>query len=268
MNTDYPRKVNYSEYKDTLINYLLKSFAEGKISDFDTEKTRRMLYGYTFTEDYAKGVIPDILSIDYWQEINKEKHLSPAKLSLNEFLGQECLIFDAIKSTGNGTADMPYNVICVKHEYEFIMYDNPEPVKILKQRLLPGNIDCIEFETDGCVKSIYFDISHGVTTKLDHNLVNEAFKQEGWTVYHQFMAGNRYEKGNDVVTGYYGRFELNGKPISNEAICDMLHIDRRILEVCEAIAPHPINSKYGQAFLAGVKWADEHPVNKHGSELK
>lgn len=97
---------------------------------------------------------------------------------------------------------------------------------------------------------------------LDYKLDNEAFIRDGWVMYHKFMVGNRYEKGKDIVTWYYGRFKLNGKSVNNEIICDMLHIDKRTLEVCEAIAPHPMQSKYGQAFLAGVRWADEHPISK------
>ena len=97
---------------------------------------------------------------------------------------------------------------------------------------------------------------------LDYKLINEAFTREGWMMYHQFMVGNRYERGTDIVTWYYGHFKLNGKSVSDEEICDMLHIDKRTLEVCDAIAPHPMHSKYGQAFLAGVRWADEHPISK------
>ena len=44
-------------------------------------------------------------------------------------------------------------------QYEFINYDNPEPIKIIKQQLLPGNIDYIEFESNGYPKNVYFDIS-------------------------------------------------------------------------------------------------------------
>jgi hypothetical protein len=98
--------------------------------------------------------------------------------------------------------------------------------------------------------------------ELDYKLVNEAFESEGWVMYHQFMAGNRYVKGNDTVTWYFGRFRLNGESVSEAYICEMLHMDSRMIQVCGAIAPDSIFSKYGQAFLAGVKWADEHPINK------
>ena len=87
---------------------------------------------------------------------------------------------------------------------------------------------------------------------LDYKMVDEAFAREGWTKYIQFMAGNRYVKGNDTVTCYFGRFMLNGKSISEEYVCEMLHLGERAIQVCGAIAPDSIFSKYGQAFLAGV----------------
>ena len=102
---------------------------------------------------------------------------------------------------------------------------------------------------------------------MNFMLVHEAFKREGWVMYHQFMVGNRWEKGNDIVTCYYGHYKLNGKSVSNAFLCEMLHIDVRDIQVCEAIAPHPIHSKYGQAFLAGVRWADTHPANNRNVVL-
>ena len=105
--------------------------------------------------------------------------------------------------------------------------------------------------------------------KLDYKLVNEAFEREGWMMYHQFMAGNRYVKGEDTVTCYFGHFRLNGKSVNEAYICEMLHLgNKRMIQVCGAIAPDSIFSKYGQAFLAGVRWADEHPINKQETELK
>ncbi len=99
--------------------------------------------------------------------------------------------------------------------------------------------------------------------ELDYKLVNEAFEREGWVKYIQFMAGSRYVKGNDTVTCYFGHFRLNGKSVSEAYICEMLHLgDKRTIQVCDAVAPDSIFSKYGQAFLAGVRWADEHPINK------
>ena len=101
MNTNYPKKVNYQDYEHAFNNYWLKKFVEGQLRDFNTETMRGLVYGYTFTEDYAKGIIPDELSVDYWNQKNKgrfsgSQRLTCAQLSLSEYLGQELLICEAI----------------------------------------------------------------------------------------------------------------------------------------------------------------------------
>ena len=167
---DYPKKVNYSEYEHSYSDDLLKSFTEDKLysfSDFDTEKIRGLIYGYTFTEDYAKGIIPEALSMDYWRQINNHKFNCSNKniverytgLGLVEYLGQEGLLCEAIRSTGDGTMDNPYCVICVGQEYEFLRYGGFGPINITRQRLLPGWIDCIDIEGIGYSESVYFDMS-------------------------------------------------------------------------------------------------------------
>lgn len=102
---------------------------------------------------------------------------------------------------------------------------------------------------------------------INYLLVQEAFEREGWTKYHIFMAGNKWVKGKDMVTCFHGGYKLNGEPLSNEHMADMLHIDRRAMAVCEAIAPHEVHGAYGRAFLAGVRWADQHPIKERKSEL-
>ena len=89
--------------------------------------------------------------------------------------------------------------------------------------------------------------------KINYLLVNKAFERDGWEMHHRFMCGNEWEKGNDKVTCYYGHFKLNGTPVSNEFIREMLHIDLRMIEVSEEIAPHPIDSKYGRAGAGAPK---------------
>lgn len=167
MNTDYPRKVNFQEYENSFNYYWWKKFIDGDLRYFDTEKIRGLVYGYTFTEDYAKGIIPDELSAEYWKEKNKDRfanantntlHSAFAYHSLSEMIGQEGLICEAIESTGNGTIDNPYCVICVGHEYELLRRIRPFS-KMIGQRLLTGNIDCIDLEIFGQPQSVYFDIS-------------------------------------------------------------------------------------------------------------
>lgn len=162
MNTDYPKKVNFSEYEHSFSADLLKKFEEGgrKLREFDTEMVRSLIYGYTFTEDYAKGLIPDTLSMDYW--LKKDDNFFKPEilhgLSLNEVIGQGGLIQDAIESTGDGSIDHPYCVICVEHEYEILKRLSPV-MTIIRQSLLPGHIDCFECEEYGIPHVIYFDIS-------------------------------------------------------------------------------------------------------------
>ena len=99
---------------------------------------------------------------------------------------------------------------------------------------------------------------------INFMLVHEAFARDGWTMYHYFMRGNKWVKGNDTVTCFRGGYKLNGEPLSNERLAEMLNIDRRAIAVCEAIAPHEIHGAYGRAFLEGVRWADAHPVKREG----
>lgn len=60
------RKPNYPDYEHAFSYELLKDFEEGRLDGFDMETMRGLVYGYTFTEDYTKGIIPDALSMDYW----------------------------------------------------------------------------------------------------------------------------------------------------------------------------------------------------------
>ena len=145
MENEHPKKVNYESYEHAFSYDLLKDFEEGRLRDFDTGKMRGLIYGYTFMEDYKKCIIPDALSMDYWSE--KE-----------DFFEQELLILDALMSTGDGTQDSPFSVICVGQEYELVRRIRPGS-KMKGQRLLLSHIDCIDIERVGQPQSVYFDIS-------------------------------------------------------------------------------------------------------------
>ena len=145
METEYPKKPNYNEYEHTFSYERLKDFKEGRLDGIDTETLRGLIYGYTFTEDYKKGMIPDALSMDYWSE-------------KDDFFEQELLILNALMSTGDGTQDSPFSVICVGQEYELLRYIYPG-FTMIRQRLLPGHIDCLDIEKLGQTQSVYFDIS-------------------------------------------------------------------------------------------------------------
>ncbi len=145
MTSYYPQKLNYLDYEHSFSPKLLNDFEEGRLDGFDIETMRGLIYGYTFTEDYAKGIIPDAFSMDFWAS----KHGCP----------QEQLIFDAIDSTGDGTSQK--NAICVisvRHEYEYI--SRRLSLRIKGQKLiLDKMIDCIEFEKIEMAEKLYFDIS-------------------------------------------------------------------------------------------------------------
>lgn len=145
MEKEYPQKLNYLDYEHSFSSELLKSFEESRLNGFDIETMRGLIYGYTFTEDYAKGVIPKSFSMDYWASRHD--------------CAQEQLIFDTISSTGNGLSqENAICVICVWQEYEYISRE--WALKIKSQKLLlDKNIDCIEFEKLPMVEKLYFDIS-------------------------------------------------------------------------------------------------------------
>lgn len=143
------RKLHYPDYKHAFSYELLKDFEEGRLDGFDTETMRGLVYGYTYTEDYAKGIIPKSFSMDYW---------AAKKVGLFDNYPQEQLLFDAISSTGEGLSqEDAVCVICVKHEYEYI--NREWDLKIKSQKLLRDEkIDCIEFEEDQMIEKLYFDI--------------------------------------------------------------------------------------------------------------
>ena len=68
-------KVDYSDYKDKYDESIKAKLATSPES-IDIETMRENLYGYTFTEDYAKGVIPDELSMDYWEELHLDDDIN------------------------------------------------------------------------------------------------------------------------------------------------------------------------------------------------
>lgn len=65
ISVSFNKKI-YPDHEHTFSYELLKAFEEGRLNGFDMETMRGLIYGYTFTEDYAKGIIPDAFSMDYW----------------------------------------------------------------------------------------------------------------------------------------------------------------------------------------------------------
>ena len=61
------KKVDFSEYEgkyDASLNETLLTSPDS----IDVETMRAYLYGYTFTKDYADGIFPQEMSMDYWRD--------------------------------------------------------------------------------------------------------------------------------------------------------------------------------------------------------
>lgn len=100
------------------------------------------------------------------------------------------------------------------------------------------------------------------TQSLYFAIVSEAFEKEGWEKHLGIVGYNRWTKGGLEVKSVQGEYKMDEKILDAAQLCELLHIDRRTLQVCKAIEPYPIHAKYGQTFLAGVRWADEHPIGQ------
>ena len=175
------KKVNYSEYEGKYDEQIKEKMANAPES-IDIETMRANLYGYTFTKEYADGVIPDELSMDYWEEYSFENDLldEPIEIDLDSMLHemeqplrekdpspyfdvspQEELLLKAIDSTGDGkTPETALCVIDVHQEYEYIQRVVRLFVLRLVEQSVVNGIDCLTFENNrGGIEKVYFDIS-------------------------------------------------------------------------------------------------------------
>ena len=174
-------KVNYSEYDGKYDEQIKEKMAKAPES-IDIETMRANLYGYTFTKEYADGVIPDELSMDYWEEYSFENDLleDPVEIDLDSMLQemeqplgkedlspyfdvspQEELLLKAIDSTGDGkTPETALCVIDVHQEYEYIhRVVRLSVLRLVKQSVKDG-VDCLELEDyDGSIEKVFFNIS-------------------------------------------------------------------------------------------------------------
>ena len=138
------------------------------------------MYGYTFTDKYAKGILPNELSMDYWA--NKCENMTDNEdedfnlQSLGDFekevmdsvnngdrdmydvsTVQERRILEVMDSTGDGkTPETALCVIDVEQEYEYIKRVFPYSDLIMMGQSVYNGIDCLIFNYG--VERIYFDI--------------------------------------------------------------------------------------------------------------
>lgn len=164
-------KVDYNAYKDSYDQLLINAWKTCEIK-LDDDKLRALMYGYTFTDDYAKCKIEEGLLADFWEdrwepiEIGGDSDSSDDDSDVcdeNDFMTpQELQLIRVLESTGDGlTPETAISVIDVQQEYEYIQRKFPYSVLCTEsQTLLDGHIDRIDFEENPFgVKSLYFDIS-------------------------------------------------------------------------------------------------------------
>lgn len=153
-------KIDYSTYKDSYDEKVNEQLHHAP-SDIDLESMRAYIYGYTFTEGYAKGVFPDEMSMDYWSEqldeLGEETEFDLYEVETK----QERKLLEAIDSTGDGkTPETALCVISVGQEYEYLQRVFPYSILTVKQQSFSNGIDCLEFEENAFgVERIFFDIS-------------------------------------------------------------------------------------------------------------
>ena len=165
-------KVDYNLYKDAYDKDVIQAWKERKL-ELDVETLRALMYGFTFTKEYAEGNLEESLFMDYWRDCNL--NFVP-KLLCEESVDEEmdkmvedgslviisrvCLLMQTIDSTGDGkTPETALCVIDVQQEYEYIRSKFPYIfLRVVKQKLLDG-IDCLCFDDNPFgIDCIYFDI--------------------------------------------------------------------------------------------------------------
>ena len=134
------RPVDYNEYKDGFTQELCELFENNQITD--VEQMRRLMYGYTFTPEYARTEGQQLFSTQSWPD--------------DEYPSQQDMIVEAIASTGDGlTPETAWYVIDVYQEYDFIGYYDLGQMMCQSVR---NHIDCLELLTPDGVKKYYFNV--------------------------------------------------------------------------------------------------------------
>ncbi|MBR5083415.1 MAG: DUF4919 domain-containing protein [Prevotella sp.] len=172
-------KVNFEEYAHSYNNKLMEDFRQGRLWKFQQGGTmRKLMYGYTFTPEYASGEVDDALSVDYWEELARNGgeangcvlDQSPSPYYKVKTV-QARKLLETIFISGEGkTPGTAYSVISVQQEYEFINHFFPYYMMEVKRQVLVGEgIDRIEFEDHPYgVKQVYFDVHRYMDVMLKH----------------------------------------------------------------------------------------------------
>lgn len=169
-------KVDFSLYENAYDKDVIQEWKAQKRM-LDVENLRALMFGFTYTKEYAEGNLEDSLFMDYWRDRSYELdiELDPKtgkdKPAQNDFdlmheddyfvdTPQERLLMQTIDSTGDGkTPETALCVIDIHQEYEYIERKFPFFIlKKVKQSVSKG-IDCLYFEENPYgIQCLYFDV--------------------------------------------------------------------------------------------------------------
>ena len=170
-------KVDFNQYRDAYDKDVIQAWKR-RVQELDAETLRALMYGFTFTSDYAEGNLEDSFFMDFWKEKFLELELESDSYNdiddaieetMNNVMEddymvdtpQERLLMKTIESTGDGKSpETAFCVIDVHQEYEYLERKFPFCcLKMTKQSVRNG-MDCLYFEENPFeIDCIYFDIS-------------------------------------------------------------------------------------------------------------
>lgn len=170
-------KVDFNQYRDAYDKDVIQAWKK-RVLELDIEALRALMYGFTFTKDYAEGNLEDSFFMDFWRDNSLELDFEPDSFGIIDDLfeeamnnvmdddymvdtPQERLLMQAIESTGDGKSpETAFCVIDVDQEYEYLNRKIPFcSLRITLQSECNG-IDCLHFEENPFgIDCIYFDIS-------------------------------------------------------------------------------------------------------------
>ena len=166
------RKVDFNQYKNAYDKDVILAWKNRK-RELDVETLRALMYGFTFTKEYADGNMEESLFMDYWRDISfdyvpelfTEESLDEEMDKMVEDdheieISRENLLLQAIDSTGDGkTPETALCVIDVHQEYEYIERKFPFCFLRMTKQSVCNGIDCLYFDKNPFgIDCIYFDI--------------------------------------------------------------------------------------------------------------
>ena len=97
---------------------------------------------------------------------------------------------------------------------------------------------------------------------FDFRLYSHYFEKGGWKESHLFQIGTKWTKGDQEVIRCSKGFLLNHRLVDDSVIHDLLKVPEREIAVYDVLIASHYSSKQALAFLDGIRWADNHPIDK------